>query len=79
MLLFYRLIQIISGCLHTENANVQTAILDPFMQERLVGVDEECLHLCIDWKARRQNGKLPDGAGTMIHIILSIIRIICLG
>ena len=26
-------LSIISGCLHTENANVQTAILDPFMQE----------------------------------------------
>ncbi len=62
MRLFYRLFQIISGCLHTENANVQTAILNPFMQEWLVGVDEECLHICIDWKARRQNGKLPDGA-----------------
>jgi hypothetical protein len=28
----------------------------------LVGVDEECLHICIDWKARRQKKKLPDGA-----------------
>ncbi len=32
------------------------------MEERLVSVDEECLLICIDWKARRQNGKLPDGA-----------------
>jgi hypothetical protein len=28
----------------------------------MVSVDEECLLTCIDWKARRQNGKLPDGA-----------------
>ncbi len=33
------------------------------MEERLVSVNEECLLICIDWKARRsQNGKLPDGA-----------------
>ena len=48
---YFVLFLIISGCLHTENANVQTAILDPFMQEWLVGVDEECLHIWIDWKA----------------------------
>jgi hypothetical protein len=31
----------------------------------MVGVDEECLHICIDWKqwkARRQKGELPEGA-----------------
>jgi hypothetical protein len=28
----------------------------------MVGVDEECQHICIDWKACRQNKNLPDGA-----------------
>ncbi len=32
------------------------------MVASLVGVDEECLNICIDWKARRQKRKLPDGA-----------------
>ena len=27
----------------------------------MVSVDEECLFIRIDWMARRQNGKLPDG------------------
>ncbi len=49
-------------CRHQETGNVQTAILDPIMEECLVSVDEECLLICIDWKALRLNGKLPDGA-----------------
>jgi hypothetical protein len=50
-----------AGCLPLENGNVHTAIPDPIMEEWLVSVDEECLLICIDWKARRQNGKLLDG------------------
>ena len=60
--LFYRLYAIISRRRHPENGNVQKAILDPITEEGLVSVYEECLRICIDWKARRQNGKLPDGA-----------------
>ncbi len=49
-----------------DSSGTALAILDPIMEEclGLVSVDEdsECLLICIDWKARRQNGKLPDGA-----------------
>ena len=55
--LLLRLFPIISGRRHPKDGNVQTAILDP-----RVSVDDECLLICIDWKARRQHGKLPDGA-----------------
>jgi hypothetical protein len=41
---------------------MHTGLLDPIMEERLAGVDAECLHICSDWKARRQKGKLPDEA-----------------
>ena len=61
--LFYRrLYAIISRRRHPENGKVQKAILDPITEEGLVSVHEECLRIRIDWKARRQNGKLPDGA-----------------
>ena len=60
--LFFLLFSIMAGCRHPENGNVQTAILEPIMEEWLLSVEEECLLNCIDWKARRQNGKLPDGA-----------------
>jgi hypothetical protein len=65
--LFYRLYAIISRRRQTENGNVQTAILHPIMEEWLVSVYEGCLRICIDWKARRQNGKLPDGALAFLH------------
>jgi hypothetical protein len=57
-LLVFLLFSIMAGCLPLENGNVHTAIPDPIMEEWLVSVDEECLLICIDWKARRQNGKL---------------------
>ena len=61
-LLVFLLFSIMAGCLPLENGNVHTAIPDPIMEEWLVSVDEECLLICIDWKARRQNGKMLDGA-----------------
>ena len=60
--LFFRLFPIIPGCLHPENGNVQTAILDPFTKEWLTCVDEECPFNCLNWKVLLKNGKSPDGA-----------------
>ena len=60
--LFFLLFSIMAGCWRLENGNVQSAIPDPIMEEWLVSVGEECLLICIDWKARRQSGKLSDGA-----------------
>ncbi len=79
--LFYRLYAIISRRRHLENGNVQKAILDPITEEGLVSVYEECcLRTCIDWKAHRQNGNLPDGEYLHYYThYFSIIRIICLG
>ena len=78
--LFYRLYAIISRRRHPENGNVQKAILDSITEEGLVSVYEECLRICIDWKARRQNGKLTDGTFWYYYTHCSfIIRIICLG
>ncbi len=89
-LLFYRLYgevyAIISRRQHPENGNVLTAILHPIMEEWFVSVYEECLHICIDWKASRlgQAGKLPDGAFgccvlALLYAFFIIICIICLG
>ena len=60
--LLFRLFTIISRRRHPKNGNVETTILHPIMENGLVSVDEECLLICIDWKAHRQNGKLSDGA-----------------
>ncbi len=49
-----------TGCLHPENGYVQTAILDPFTEEWLLSVDEQCPLNCIDWKPRIEKGKQPD-------------------
>jgi hypothetical protein len=43
-----------------ENGNVQTAILDPFIEEWLISVDEGCPLNCDDRKALIENGKQPD-------------------
>ncbi len=48
------------GFLHPKNGNVQTAILDPYTEEWLISVDEECQLNYNDWKARIENGKQPD-------------------
>ena len=48
--LFFLLFSIMAWCRHPKNGNVQTAILDPIMEEWLVSVEEECLLNCIDWK-----------------------------
>ncbi len=56
--LFFLLFSIMTGCLHPENGNVQTVILDPFTEEWLISVNEECPLNCSDW----QDGKQPDGA-----------------
>ena len=46
--LFFLLFSIMAGCLHQENGNVQTAILEPIMEELLVSVEGECLLNCIN-------------------------------
>ncbi len=59
--IFFRLFPFISWCRHPENGIVLTAILDLIMKEWLVSADEECLLICGDWKARRQNENLTGG------------------
>ena len=59
-LLFFLLFSIMTGCRQPQEGNVQTAIIDPFTEEWLISVDEECQLNCIDWKARIKNGKQPD-------------------
>ncbi len=65
---FFRLFTIISRRRHPENGNMQSAILDPIMEEWLASVDEEWLLICIDcWSV------------PVLRINFSILRIICLG
>ena len=58
--LFFLLFSIMTGCWHTENGNVQTAIIDPIIEEWLINVNEECQLNCIDWNTCIMNWKQPD-------------------
>ena len=58
--LFFLLFSIMTKFRPVKNGNVQTAILDPFTEEWLISVDEECQLNCIDWKAHIKNGKQPE-------------------
>ena len=49
-----------TGCWHTENGNVQTAVIDPIIEKWLINVNEECQLNCIDWKTCIMNWKQPD-------------------
>ncbi len=61
--IFFLLFSIMTGCRHTDNGTVQTAILDQCTSwwEWLISVHEEGQFNWIYWKARIHNGKLPDG------------------
>ena len=59
-LLFFLLFSIMAGCQHPQKGNVQTAIIEPFAEEWVISVDEECQLNCIDWQAHIKNGKQPD-------------------
>ena len=60
LFIIFLLFSIMTGCRQPQEGNVQTAIIDPFTEEWLISVDEECQLNCIDWKARIKNGKQPD-------------------
>ena len=59
--LFFLLFSIMTGCLHPDNGTVQTAIFDPCTEKWVISVCEGSKFTWINWKARIQNGKQPDG------------------
>ena len=59
--LFFLLFSIMTGCLQQDNGTVQTAIFGPCTEKWLISVCEGSKFTWSNWKARKQNGKQPDG------------------